>query len=71
MIVTEEQIQRVKPYIPEIEALVEAGNVQEVLDAVDAVVIDNILGHDNEPDEEGLAIETIRDAIFYQNRDED
>ena len=71
MIVTEEQIQRLKPYIPEIEALVEAGNVQEVLDAVDAVVIDNILGHDNEPDEEGLAIETIRDAIFYQNRDED
>lgn len=70
MIVTEEQIQRLKPYIPEIEALVEAGNVQEVLDAVDAVVIDNILGHDNEPDEEGLAIETIRDAIFYQNRDE-
>ncbi|WP_314640073.1 hypothetical protein [Stomatobaculum longum] len=71
MIVTKEQIQRLKPYIPEIEALVEAGDVQEVLDAVDNVVIDNILAHDNEPDEEGLAIETIRDAIFYQNQDED
>ena len=62
MIVTKEQIQRLKPYIPEIEAIVETGDVEEVLNAVDNVVINNILDHDNEPDEEGLAIETIRDA---------
>ena len=51
--------------------LVEAGDVQEVSDAVDGVVIDTILGHDNEPNEEGIAIQKIRDAIFYQNRDEE
>ena len=67
MYVTEEQIAILKPYIANIEELIKNDDVQEVLDAIDDVIIENILGNNDEPDEEGIKIQRIYDQIFNQN----
>ena len=67
MIVTPEQIELLKPYIENIENLIANGDIQEVLDAIDDVIVDNILGNNDEPDEEGIKLQRIYDQIFNQN----
>lgn len=51
MIVKAEQIEVLKPYIENIEELVESDDVQAVLDAIDDAIVDNILANNDEPDE--------------------
>lgn len=68
MIVTAEQIEALRPYIGNIEEMVSADDVDALLDAVDDVVINNILGNNNEPDAEGKRIQGIYDDIAAQNR---
>jgi len=56
-----------KPHIENIEDLIETGDVQEVLDVIDDVIVDNILAHNDEPDDEGVKLQKIYDEIFNQN----
>lgn len=67
MIIKDEQIEILKPYIENIDELVQGGSVQEVLDAIDEVIVDNILGNDDEPDEEGVKLQKVYDEIYNQN----
>lgn len=67
MIVSNEQIKALKPYIDNIEDLIEKDDVQEVLDAIDDVIVDNILGNNDEPDDEGIKLQKIYDEIYDQN----
>mgnify|MGYP001081493243 CR=1 FL=1 len=67
MIVKTEQIEMLKPHIENIEDLIETGDVQEVLDAIDDVIVDNILANNDEPDDEGVKLQKIYDEIFNQN----
>ena len=67
MIVKTEQIEVLKPYIENIEELVESDDVQAVLDAIDDVIVDNILANNDEPDDEGIKIQKIYDEIFNEN----
>lgn len=67
MIVTTEQIKVLKPYVENIEDLIEEGDVQTVLDAINDVIVDNILGNNDEPDDEGIKLQKIYDEIFNQN----
>lgn len=67
MIVKTEQMEVLKPYIENIEDLIESDNVQEVLDAIDDVIVDNILANNDEPDDEGIRLQKIYDEIFNQN----
>ncbi len=67
MIVKAEQIEALKPYIESIEDLIAGDNVQEVLDAIDDVIVGNILANYDEPDDEGIKLQKIYDEIFYQN----
>lgn len=67
MIIKDEQIDILKPYIDNITEMVKRNDVQEVLDAVDTVIIDNILANNDEPDEEGIRLQIIWDQIFNQN----
>lgn len=67
MIINDEQIKALKPYIDNIEDLIEKDDVQEVLDAIDDVIVDNILGNDDEPDDEGIKLQKIYDEIYDQN----
>lgn len=67
MIVKAEHIEALKPYIKNIEELIKADDIQTVLDAIDDVIIDNILANNDEPDEEGVKLQKIYDDIFYEN----
>lgn len=64
MIVKTEQIEMLKPYIENIEELVESDDVQAVLDAIDDVIVDNILANNDEPDDEGVKLQKIYDEIL-------
>ena len=67
MIVKAEQIEMLKPYIENIEELVESDDVQAVLDAIDDVIVGNILANNDEPDDEGIKLQKIYDEIFNEN----
>ena len=67
MIITEQQIRELEVYIKNIKELVQKGDVQEVLDAIDDVIVSNILGNNDEQDEEGIRLQRIYDDIFYEN----
>lgn len=67
MIIKTEHIKILKPHIENIEDLIEADDVQEVLDVIDDVIVDNILANHDEPDDEGIKLQKIYDEIFYQN----
>lgn len=67
MIITDQQIRELEVYIKNIKELVQKGDVQEVLDAIDDVIVSNILGNNDEPDEEGIRLQRIYDDIFYEN----
>ncbi len=67
MIIKDEQIKLLEPYIENINELVQIGSVQEILDAIDEVIVDNILGNNDEPDEDGIKLQKVYDEIFNQN----
>jgi hypothetical protein len=67
MVIDKEQIKRLKPFIKNIDELVEHDDIQEILDAIDDLIIDNILGNHDEPDERGIQFQKIYDEIYYQN----
>lgn len=67
MIIKNEQTKILKPYIENIEELIVSDDLQKLLDAIDDIVVDNILGNNDEPDEEGIRLQRIYDDIFNQN----
>lgn len=67
MIVKDEQITTLKAYIDNIEELIALDDVQNVLDAIDNVIIINILNNNDEPDAEGIKLQKIYDQIYNQN----
>ena len=67
MNVTKEQIEILTPYIDNLSELLAGDDVQELLDAIDDVIVNNILGNHNEPDKEGILLQRIYDQIFNQN----
>lgn len=67
MIIKTEQIEELKPYIENIDELVRKDDVQDLLDAIDDVIVDDILGNDDEPTEEGIKLQKIYDEILNQN----
>jgi len=70
MIITRTQIEQLKPYIENIEELIQKDDINELLNAVDDIIIDNILRNKeepDEPDEEGIRIQKLYDEIYDQN----
>ena len=67
MIITAEQIEMLKLYISDIEKIIEKDNVQLVLDVIDDLILNNILGNNDEPDNEGILLQKVYDEIFSQN----
>lgn len=51
------------------EAL-EADDLGALLLAIDGVIVDNIVGHNDEPDETGIKLQRIYDQIFNQNTED-
>lgn len=67
MNITDYQKQTLSRYIPDLEKLIESGDVQALLDEIDNVIVDNILANNEEPDSEGIMLQRIYDQIFNQN----
>lgn len=65
--VTHEQKQCLEKYIDNLDVLLSNDNVQELLDVIDDVIVNNILGNNDEPDETGIMLQRIYDQIFNQN----
>ena len=67
MNITDYQKQTLCQYIPDLEKLIENGDVQALLDEVDNVIVDNIIANNEEPDSEGIMLQRIYDQIYNQN----
>lgn len=67
MIVCTEEIEKLKPYIDNIEELVKLDDVQLLFNVIDDVIIENMLSNNDEPDEEGIKLQKIYDEISYRN----
>lgn len=66
MIVTEEQKKEIKKYGVDIDKLIKNGDVNEVLFAIDDVILD-LMDEDGELDKEGVKIQLIYDQIYNAN----
>ena len=67
MNITNEQVKILKEYIPNIEELIAEDDIGVVLDAIDDVIISNILSNNDEPNADGIKLQRIYDQIFVQN----
>ena len=65
--ITNEQKGKLKQYIENIDELIQGDDVNDLLLAIDDVIVNNILGNDDEPNEVGIEIQKIYDQIFDQN----
>lgn len=68
MIVSEEQINELKPYIKNIYEVISEGDVRKLLEAIDDVIVENILNKNDEPDDESVRLQRIYDQIYIQNK---
>lgn len=68
MIITEEQIDRLKQYAPETLRFIEEDNLGEFLTTLDDYIVEDIMNHeDNEPGEIGIELQKIYDQVYKQN----
>ena len=67
MNIKDEQLKELKKHIDDIDDIIADGNVQNLLDAIDDVIVNNILGNNDEPNEEGIRLQRLYDEIYNQN----
>jgi hypothetical protein len=67
VIITEEQIKKLRPFIENLDDLIAKEDDEELLLALDEVIVDNIIANNDEPDAEGIKLQLIYDQIFNQN----
>ena len=67
IVIKNEQIIALKPYIKDLDTIIGRGCAQDILDTIDDIIVDNILGNGDEPDEVGIKLQRIYDQILEQN----
>ncbi len=65
--ITEEQKQYLKEQNVDIREALENDDLGELLLAIDAAIVDNIVDHNDEPDETGIKLQRIYDQVYNQN----
>jgi len=65
--ITIEQKQFIGNYIDNLDELLDKGDVNELLSAIDDEIVNNILGNNDEPDKTGIKLQKIYDQIYNQN----
>ena len=65
--ITDKQKSILKQYFNDIDRLVKEDDVQTFLDRIDDIIVDNIVDNNDEPDENGIALQRIYDQVFNQN----
>lgn len=68
VVITEEQIKKLRPYIENLDELIAKEDDEELLLALDDVITENLYSHkDYSLDAEGVKLQLIYDQIFNQN----
>lgn len=68
MIVTKEQIDRLKRYAPRTLRFIEEDDLGEFLTTLDDYIVEDIMNReDNEPGEIGIKLQKIYDQVYKQN----
>ncbi len=65
--ITNVQIEKLKPYLVDIEEHLKNDDIQTFLDKINDLIVDNILANDDEPDGEGIELQRVYDQIYNQN----
>lgn len=65
--ITEEQKKYLMEQSVDISGALEKGDLGELLLAIDDAIVDNIVDHNDEPDEIGIRLQRIYDQIYNQN----
>ena len=65
--ITNVQIEKLKPYLVDIEEHLKNDDIQTFLDKINDLIVDNILANDDEPDGEGIDLQRVYDQIYNQN----
>lgn len=65
--ITEEQKQYLKEQNVDIREALENDDLGELLLAIDDAIVDNIVDHNDEPDETGIKLQRIYDQVYNQN----
>lgn len=68
MVIEEKDLQILEEdYIPNVRSLVDANDVDKLLDTIDDIIVDDILEHDDEPSKVGRELQLIYDRIQRDN----
>lgn len=67
IIVTEEQIKKLKKYLPNIESVIEADDYDEFESQVEHLAVEYGLDENDEMTPLGLELQNLYDEIYYQN----
>lgn len=65
--ITEKQKQYLKEQKVDISMALENDDLGELLLVIDDAIVDNIVDHNDEPDETGIKLQRIYDQIYNQN----
>ena len=65
--ITAEQIAALKPYMPTLDSLLAAGDIDEFETELDGAILDYGIGFDDEPTKLGLKLQKLYDEIYAQN----
>ena len=65
--ISEEQKEILEDYIEDLENHIENDDIQDFLDLIDDEIVNNILGNNDEPDDEGIKLQKVYDQTFNQN----
>ena len=65
--ISEEQKEILEDYIEDLENHIENDDIQDFLDLIDDEIVNNILGNNDEPDDEGIKLQKVYDQIYNQN----
>lgn len=65
--ITNKQKEYLESQSVDIKAALEADDLDALLDIIDDAIVDNIVNHNDEPDETGIALQRVYDQIYNQN----
>ncbi len=55
------------PYIDDLDSLIKTNDVNNLLEAIDNIIVDHIVDNNDEPDKEAIELQKIYDQISNQN----
>lgn len=70
LVVTEEQKEYLKSQSVDISGALERDDLGELLLTIDDAIVENIVTHNDEPDEIGIKLQRIYDQVYNQNTED-